>query len=427
MAIRAAIAAFAARQGIVQALRHRDFAIWTAGNFISIVGFWVMRVGIGWNAWELTHSGPWLGIVALAQAVPAAMVGPFAGALADRMDRLHLMKIVQIVSAVFAVLLATMTMAGWVDEYVLTAMATFYGALFAFGLAARSGIGPNLVPRDDLPAAIAVNSGMYGSGAFVGPALAGIIILQVGMGATFLLNGLTFLAMYVCLLPIRLMRQEHHGRHGGSLGGDLMDGIRYTLAHTAIGPIVVLAIVTSMLVRSLTDLLPGLSDLVFDRGIEGLAILVASFGIGALIGAIWIANRNRIDGATTIMLVGAIGSAIATIVFASTPVFEIAVALMALIGFAGAMWQNASQILLQNSVDGSMRARVMSLYLFNFGSAPALGAMLLGGLSGWTGLPIAVAVGSVLALSVLAGILTRRSAIRCAEECQPLARGKTVD
>ncbi|MCD6073122.1 MAG: transporter [Rhodospirillales bacterium] len=416
MAIRAAVAAFAAKQGIVQALRHRDFAIWTGGNFISIAGFWVMRIGLGWFAWELTQSGVWLGVVALAQAVPAAIAGPFAGAMADRMDRLHLMKIIQLASAAFAAVLAFMTAASLVNEYVLTAMAIVYGALFAFGLAARGGIGPNLVPKEDMPASIAVNSVMYGSGAFVGPAIAGLCISGVGIAATFALNAISFLVMYVCLFFIRLTRHEHRrGAHSG-LGREVVAGIRYAAAHAGIGPIIVLAIVTATFVRSLPDLLPGFVDVAFGRGVEGLAILVSAFGLGALVGAVWMANRNRVTGATTIMLVGAVGSACLTIALTVTSDFHAAVGLMCLIGFSGAMWQNASQILIQNAVDGAMRARVMSLYLFNFGSAPALGAMMLGALSTFIEFSTAIALGSILAFVVLIRIVQRSGRIRRAVE-----------
>jgi MFS family permease len=412
MAIRERIAAFAARQGIVQALRHRDFAIWTAGNFISIIGFWVMRIGIGWFAWELTESGVWLGIVALAQAVPAAIAGPFAGAMADRMDRLRLMKIIQIASAAFAAVLAAMTAADLVNEYVLNAMAILYGALFAFGLAARGGIGPNLVPKEDMPASIAVNSVMYGSGAFIGPAIAGLCISGVGIAATFALNAISFLLMYVCLFFIRLKRHEHRRDAHSGLGREVMDGVRYAAAHAGIGPVIVLAIVTSTFVRSLTDLLPGFADVAYARGVEGLAILVSGFGVGALVGALWMANRNRVTGATTIMLLGAVGSACLTIVLTMTAEFHAAIGLMCLIGLTGAMWQNASQILIQNAVDGAMRARVMSLYLFNFGSAPALGAMVLGGLTAVVNFPASIAIGSAAALLCLIWIALRHKAIR---------------
>ena len=413
------LAAFFARQGIVQALRHRDFAVYAAGTLISITGFWVMRIGIGWLAWELTHSGVWLGAVALAQAVPAALVTPFAGVIGDRMDRLVLTRLVQLVGALIAGLFAVLTYFDLIDPFILCAMAVLYGATFAVQLVARSAIGPSLVPKEDVPAAISVGSAFYGTSAFIGPAIAGILIYRFGVGATFAFNAVAFVGMYAAMSLVKLRQHEHHGGRQGGFAAEMMAGLRYAARHAGIAPIIVLAVVTAALVRSLSELIAGFSDLMYGLGPAGLATLMSSFGLGALVGALWIANRNTVRGTTTLMLVGAVSSAVLTMVLTLTPHFGAATVLMCLIGFTGACWQNSAQILIQHAVEGSMRARVMSLFTYNFGSAPALGAMIIGGLSAWLSLAQAISAGAGATLLVLVWVIARRTAIRDSAEATP--------
>ncbi|MEE2761639.1 MAG: MFS transporter, partial [Pseudomonadota bacterium] len=382
---------------------------------ISNVGMWVMRIGIGWFTWELTYSGAWLGAIALIQAGPSLVLVPFAGAIADRFDRLTILRVTQLGSVILSAGIAAMALADMVNIYVLATYAFLHGIVGTFGIPARVTIGPNLVPKEDVSAAIAVSSVIFGSATFIGPALAGVIINWIGIGYTFALNGLTFLLMYIALGMITLARAEHQ-TSGSSLTSDVVEGIRYVAGHAGILPVIVLTISAAILARPLTELLPGFADVIFERGSDGLAAMMSSFGIGGMVGSLWLANRNRVEGTTTILLMGSATLGVLTAVFASTASFAAALVIMLVLGLAGSATMNGAQILIQSAVEGSMRARVMSLYSFNYRAAPALGAMIMGSASSEMGLQFPVAIGALTLLAIWYWVFVRRRRLRQALE-----------
>ena len=256
--------------GIARAFRHRDFAIYSAASGISNIGMWVMRIGMGWFTWELTHSGAWLGFIVAAQALPSIFLVPFAGALADRFDRIKILRLTQLGSMILSAGIASMIFLDLVNIYILAGYAFAHGIVGTFGIPARVTIGPNLVPKEDISVAIAVSSVVFGSATFIGPAIAGLIINWIGIGYTFALNGLTFLVMYMALGMISLARTENK-ESGSSLMADVVDGVRYAAGHGGIPPVIILTISAAILARPLTELLPGFADVIFGRGAEGLA------------------------------------------------------------------------------------------------------------------------------------------------------------
>ncbi len=390
-----------ARGGFASTFRHRDFAIYSVAQWVSNVGMWVMRVGIGWYAWDLTHSGAWLGAVALGQAIPSVILTPFAGALADRMDPVKLMRVTQAASFWFAGIIAAITFAGYATPVLLVTWSFCHGVAFALGLPARTVIGPNLVPREDISAAISVSSVIFGSSMFVGPAVSGLLIDNFGPAWTFTVNTCAYGAMYLALIPLKLLRVET--RHsGGSLIADTVEGVKFVAGHRGIRAVIGLAFIMSLCIRPIVDLMPGFADAVYHRPTEGLATLMSSFGIGAMVGSVWLANRNRLGGTVMIALAGIAASAIFTIVFAAVVLYPLAIAAMFGLGISAAMGFNGAQILVQNAAAGPMRSRVMGLYAYNFQGVPALGAMIMGAASHYWGLQTpAVAAGIICLIATL--------------------------
>jgi MFS family permease len=386
--------------GFRQTFRHRSFAIYSAAQWVSNIGMWVSRVGIGWFAWDLTHSGAWLGAVAAAQALPSVFLTPFAGALADRMDQVKLMRITQAASGLLAAAIAAATFAGIVTPIVLLAYSLAHGVFFAMGMPARITIGPNLVPREDVAAAIAVSSVIFGSSMFIGPAVSGLLIEHAGIAWTFTANACAFGSMYLALHSIKLARVENTRPRGEtSLIADTVEGIKFVAGHRGILSIMLVAFLMSLAIRPLLDLMPGFADEIFHRPTEGLATLMSAFGIGAMAGSAWMANRNRLGGTTTITIAGVALSAALNIVFAAVPIYPVGIAVAGVMGFTAAMGFNGAQTLVQNAAAGPMRARVMGLYAYNFQGVPALGAMLMGAASHVFGLQWPVIVGGALCLA----------------------------
>jgi MFS family permease len=397
--------------GIVRAFRHRDFAIWSLASWCSDNGMWVMRIGMGWLTWELTHSGAWLGGIVLVQALPSVFLVPFAGALADRIDRVKIMRATQSCSVVLASGLCAMTLAGWVNEYMLLLYALVHGIVGTMAVPARVTLGPNLVPRTDISAAIAVGSVMFGSATFLGPALAGLIITQAGIAWTFAGNALGNILLVIALSMIRASRQEHH-KSSGKLIDDIADGVRYVARHPGIRPTLILAAASSILVRPLQDLMPGFADTVFFRGAEGLATMMSAMGVGGMIGSFWIANRNRIIGTSRIFLWSSALYSLSTLAFAISGNFWAAVAALVVTGGAMSVAGNTAQILIQNSCAGTMRARVMSVYSYNYRTMPALGAIAMGAIANAVGFQIPVAVAAAIGLAAVAYTFRARRTMR---------------
>ncbi len=397
--------------GIVRAFRHRDFAIYSLASWASDNGMWMMRIGMGWLTWDLTHSGAWLGLIVLSQALPSVFLVPFAGAMADRIDRVKIMRVTVTISIVIAATLSAMTWAGYVTIWTLLAFAIVHGIAGTMAVPARVTIGPNLVPRADISAAIGVSSTLFGSATFLGPAIAGIVITQVGIGLTFAGNAIANAVLVLALGIIKVARQERNAGHGSILS-DVVEGIRYAGSHPGIMPTMVLATCSALLVRPLGDLMPGIADTVFGRGADGLATLMACMGVGGMIGSFWLANRNRIAGMSSIFLYGTVLYALSTAAFAASSHFTLGMICMVIVGGSMSVSNNASQILIQNAVVGSMRARIMSLYSYNYRTMPALGALAMGAAANSIGFQIPVGVGAALMLVALVWTFRHRDAMR---------------
>lgn len=418
--------------GIVRAFRHRQYAIYSAGSWSSSLSVWIQRVAIGWLTWELTHSGAWLGGIVLAQSLPSFFIAPFSGALADRVNRLKLLRITEFLNGTLALIIGVLTILGLVTIETLLIYSVARGVTGNIGVPARVTISPTLVPREDLSAAIAVNSIVSTSASFVGPALAGIIIAQAGVGWALVFSAFCVAVMFGILFIVKPLREEHRaGGSGGSLVSEIVEGLRYVTAHPGIGPMLLIAAAASILLRPLTDLLPGFTDVIFGRDAGGLATFMTVFGIGGMFGSIWIANRNRMRGTLGIFLTGTMAAVVLTFAFTLIDNFVVAVALIGMLGVCSSAIMNASQILIQSSVDGSIRARVMSLYALNYRTAPSVGAMAMGAASEWMGLQPPVAAGAALFLIGWIWLYRSRPRIAGLLEGEPtvdgVARSPTAD
>jgi predicted MFS family arabinose efflux permease len=214
-------------------------------------------------------------------------------------------------------------------------------------------------------------------------------------------NATAYGAMYICLLNIKLLREEAH-RGSGSLLLDTIEGVKFVAGHQGIRAVMLMAFIISICIRPMIDLMPGFADAVYHRPTEGLATLMSAFGIGAMIGSTWLANRNRLSGTVNLAITGNLVSAACIIVFAAFGIYPLAIAAMFGLGIAAAIGFNGAQILVQNAAAGPMRSRVMGLYAYNFQGVPAAGAMIIGFVSGYLGLQVpAVAAGTISLIATL--------------------------
>ncbi len=406
-----------------RALRHRNFALYTAGNSFSLIGMWVQRLALGWLVWELTGSGAWLGLVAFAEFLPNFFITPFGGVLADRVDRRKLIIVVQSLAGLQAAILCALTAFDLITAPLIVILSVYSGIVFAFGQAARLALVPSLIPRADLASAIAITSVIFNVARFLGPALAGIVISYFGLAAAFGLNAASYLTIIAALLALRLPPHRPSERTSATLLtqviADFVEGWRYTVSHRAIAVLILLLVVDALLARSIGDLLPGFVDDLFARGPGGLAILTSSMGIGAILAGLLLANRRSTLGLTTATLGSVCLNGLAIMVFASAGHFWVAVVAIALSGFANVTSGTGSQTLIQSVVEDRVRGRVMGLWSLTIRGGPALGAVVLGWLTGYFGFALPMALGGLATAGTALLALRRRKALRARLEPSP--------
>lgn len=379
-----------------RAFGNRNFAIYTAGSTIALIGLWVQRLGVGWLTWELTRSGFWLGAVAFADLFPAVVIGPFAGVLADRLDRLRLGIACQILSLAQTLALFLLTATDSVGLVSLLALTVFLGMVRAVYQPVRLSLVPALVGPEDVPAAVAISSVIFNLARFVGPAVAGLIITGAGVAPTFGFYAVTVTALLLAFARLDIERGPVSAGRGGGLLAEVGEGVRYTARHQAIGPLLFLMLAVSLLARPVAELFPGFADVVFGQGAAGLAWLTSAIGLGAVGGGIWLARRGTAAGLAMVAIVGSAWCAGSLLLFTVTRLFWVAVPAMAVFGFAAVAIAIATQTLILGVVEDSIRGRVLSLYGVIFRGAPAVGSLLMGALSGPLGLRLPFAAGALL-------------------------------
>ena len=402
---------------IGRALANPNYGIYTLGSAVSLIGTWMQRVAVGWLAWELTESGAWLGLLAFADLFPTVLIGPLAGAWADRADRLKVVRATQLLAFVQALLLFGLTVAGAITIELLLALTLFLGIVVAANQPARMALIPHLVRGEDLPAAVAINATIFNAARLVGPAIAGALIVSVGVAGAFAANALTFVVFIYALFRLRLpATAPDGGQSRAPLFSDVGSGFAYALRHPGIAPALLLLTAVSLGVRPFVELLPGFAGEVFDAGAPGLALLTATVGLGAVIGGLWLARRGPAPGLVEIVLAACLGLGLAMLVFAATDSLWVAVPALTLAGICLVVQGVGTQTLLQLAVVPEMRGRVMSLYGLILRGGPALGALAMGAASELVGLGWPLAVGTLAMLLVWALVHTRRQRLGAALE-----------
>lgn len=386
--------------GIGRALAERNYRLFTIGSIVSLIGQWTQRIAIGWLAWELTHSGTWLGLIAFADLFPTVVVTPFAGVIADRVDRRRMMTVTQLLAMLQAIVLAVLTLTGFIEIWSLFALALFLGIVMSFNVAARLALMGGMSRREDLPAAIAISASIFNAARFVGPAVGGAIIAGWGVGGAFVFNSVSFLTLLIALFMMRDLYPDPVATRKSGIFGQMREGFGYARRHRGIAPLLIVITAVAIGVKPYVELLPGVADRVYGGGAQALAQLTAATGLGALVMALWLAQRSAVRGLTVIALGSMVVGGVAVVLFSLTDIYWLGLIFAFVAGGSMTVSGTGTQTLMQHAVEGPMRGRVMSLYGIIFRGAPALGALLLGILSEIIGLQPALAIGGTLTVLV---------------------------
>jgi predicted MFS family arabinose efflux permease len=379
-------------------LRNANYGLYSLGSAFSLTGMWMERIAIGWLTWKLTESGFWLGVVAFADFFPVIVIAPFAGAVADRRDRLSLVKTSQFVLLAQAAVLFAATASGHINVALIVLLTAIHGIVVAFNQPARLALVPSLVPRADLGPAVAINSIIFNLARFIGPIFAGLAIVWSGVAAAFAANALSYVVFLIALARIRIVPGEDDAAPAAprSFFADITEGIRYTATHPGIGTLFVLLIAIGIGGRPLTELLPGFADEVFRAGAGGLSILASAVGAGAILSGVWLGHRAQGANLVAVTLATTLGQALCAVAIIATDRLWLAVPAVAAYGFCISAAGIASQTLVQLASARAMRGRVMALYGLIFRGGPAIGALGAGVISVHLGLRWPVVIGALL-------------------------------
>lgn len=377
--------------------KNRSFLIYTIGNVVSLIGTWMQRILVGWIAWELTHSGAWLGTVAAADLLPTVLTAPFAGAAADRWSRLGVAKITQALSIVQALLLMVFYVLGWLGIEWLFVLTLANGTINAANQPARLALIHSLVGTEHLPSAVAVNSIAFNAARLLGPMAAGVAIVSIGIGWGFVLNALSSAFFLATLMAVQLKVPEKMERKH-SFMAQALEGMRYTFTHRGIAGALFLMMVMGLCVRPLTELLPGYIDVVFNASAKGLVALSSALAIGAIAGGLSMAGFHNPTKLPMSVILGNIGLALAMFAFVLVPQLNWSLPLFCAVGFFMVRVGISTQVYVQLTTNEETRGRVLSNHGMIQRGAPALGALIIGSASDLVGFRWPVIIGCCLLL-----------------------------
>lgn len=383
----------APRQGMFAALAFRDYRLLWWGLVVSNIGTWMQMVAQGYLVYSLTHSPFALGLVGFVRAVPVFTFSLFAGVVADRVDRRILLIVTQTLAAIFALVLAVLTSTGVVTVWMILILAFLSASVASFDNPTRQALVPDIVGKEYIANAVALNSAAFNGTGILGPSLAGVALGIVGTAACFYINAASFLAVIVALIlmasvPNRTMRKQ-------TMLQNLREGFGYVRGNRVVASLLILIGAVGFLGRPYTQLMPAVQRDVLHVGATGLGILMAFSGIGALGGALAIAALStfRHRGLLLMISVGAFGVAI--IAFALSRSFPLSLGLLTVVGCSGTMSMSLTNMIIQLRVPGDLRGRVMSMYtMIAMGMMP-LGSMALGTIANFVGVPETLLFGGV--------------------------------
>jgi MFS family permease len=397
-------------RSMFRSLRHRNFQLFFGGQLISLVGTWMQTLAQSWLVYRLTNSAALLGEVGFASQIPVFFLGPIAGIFADRHSRHRIVIATQSLMMLQALTMAVLTLTGKIQVWHIFLMALFLGVCNAFDIPARQSFIVEMVGNEDLMNAIALNSSMFNAARSIGPAIAGILVAALGEGLCFLLNGLSFIAVIAGLLLMRIQsipRPNPAGRLD-----QLREGFAYVSRNPAIRSLLSLLAIVSLLGMSYTVLMPIFADRVLHLGPRGLGELLTSAGIGALLGALWLAKRQRTQGLDLIVGRAAVGFGISLILFSLSKNHWLSLGLLAPVGFSIMVQLGSTNTLIQSIISNSMRGRVMGIYSMMFLGLAPFGSLISGYIAQHFTAPTAVLFCGVASIAAASGYILLRPRLK---------------
>jgi MFS family permease len=397
---------------IIRAFQYRNYRLFFTGQGISLIGTWMQRIAMSWLVFRLTDSAFLLGLVGFTSQLPTFILCPFAGVIADRVDRLRIMIVTQILSMIQATILAILVLSNRIEVWHIILLSIFLGMITAFDIPTRQSFVVEMVEKkEDLGNAIAMNSFMFNSARLIGPSLAGIIIAAVGDGICFLLNAVSYIAIISTLFAMRVKPKEKV-KSNKRIWQELKEGFTYTFGLPPIRNILILLGLVSFVGMPYTVLMPVFARDILGGGPSTLGFLMAGVGCGALFGALFLASRKDSRGLHKIIPIASMIFGVGLIAFSISSIFITSLMLISLCGFGMMVQMASSNTVLQTIIDDDKRGRVMSFYTMAFMGPAPFGSLL----GGWTasniGAPNTLIIGGIICILAAITFASKNASLR---------------
>lgn len=384
------------------ALSYPNFRLWFFGQITSLFGTWMQTTAQGFLVYELTRSPAFLGYVTFAAGLPSWLFMLIGGVVADRISRRTLLVITQTSMMVLAFILAGLTFSGLVQPTHIIVLAFLLGIANAFDAPARLALAPELVDRQDLTNAIALNATMFNTATVLGPTVGGLVYAAFGPGWCFTINGLSFIAVIAALLMMNLPKNSLPPQTHTSAFKEIKQGFAYVLARPTILALMGIVLMTTVFGFSFVTLLPAWSVEVLNGDVRTNGLLYSARGLGALIGALSIASLGRFNFRGKLLSLGTFLFPILLLVFSFLRWLPLSLLVLAGAGAALVLVMNLANSLVQTSTEDELRGRVTSIYTLTFFGFMPIGALLIGQIAELTSEPLAIQIGgSVLIVFAL--------------------------
>jgi MFS family permease len=385
-----------------RALRNRNYQYFFAGQLLSLTGTWMQSVAQAWLVYRLTGSTVLLGLIAFAGQIPVFLFATLGGAIADRYDRQRILQFTQTTAMILATILTILTFTGTIEVWHLFLLAALLGLNNAFDIPTRQAFIVDLVGREDLTNAIALNSSMFNGARIVGPAIAGLLVASAGEAWCFGINAVSYIAVLTGLFLINIETQRKTAAPGSAIS-NIIGGFKFVAKTSPIRSLLLLLGVVSLMGSPYAVLMPIFADQILHGGASGLGILMGASGTGALAGALALAARQSMKGLGRWIALASAGFGAFLILFSFSRSFWLSAALLAPAGFSMMIQMAASNTLVQSMIPDELRGRVMAVYSMMFMGMAPLGALFAGTLAENIGAPYTVALGGAVCI-VAAGI-----------------------
>lgn len=394
-----------------RALRHRNYQFFFVGQLVSLSGTWMQSVAQAWLIYKLTGSAILLGLVGFSGQIPVFLIAPFGGMIADRHNRHRILIATQSIAMILAFVLALLTLTGHIQIWHVFAIAAGLGIVNAFDIPTRQAFVTDMVGKEDLINAIALNSSMFNGARIVGPAIAGVLVASVGEGWCFFINAASYIAVITGLLLMNVRVKPRVAQNDSMISG-IIEGFRYVGSTSPIRALMLLLGLISLMGMPYAVLMPIFADQILNGGASGLGLLMGASGVGALSGALVLAMRRGIKGLGRWVAISSASFGVSIILFSFSRSFWLSALILIPVGFSMMTQMASSNTLVQSLVPDNLRGRVMAVYSMMFMGMAPFGALLAGTLAQHIGAPVTVALGGAVCILGSIGFAIRLPALQ---------------